>query len=72
MSTLVSDRSCPRPSDQSAVVTSQARAAASKVLPNLQTILFSTNKPKISTTFKVSHFPPVLRLKERDLSASLD
>ena len=36
---------------------SPARAAGSKVFPNLQTILFSTNKPKISTTFKVSSFP---------------
>ena len=35
---------------------SPARAAGSKVFPNLQTILFSTNKPKISTTFKVSFF----------------
>ena len=36
---------------------SPARAAGSKVFPNLQTILFSTNKPKISTSFKVSSFP---------------
>lgn len=50
---------------------SPARAAGSKVFPNLQTILFSTNKPKISTTSKVSFFP-FLCLKVRELSASLD
>ena len=48
---------------------SPARAAGSKVFPNLQTILFSTNKPKISTTFKVFFHFHVWRRRENCVQA---
>ena len=42
---------------------SPARAAGSELLPNLQTILFSTNKPKISLTFPVRFEREILVFK---------